>query len=329
MKYVHLGGTNLNVSEFCLGTMMFGGKTSAEESVRILYHAVDSGVNFVDTADVYNGGRSEEIVGQALPNIRDKIVLASKVAMKMGEGPNDAGVSRYHIIKGVEESLKRLKTDRLDILYIHWPSEAMNLEEMLRAVEDLIRAGKVLYPACSNFPAWLLCRCLWLDEIKGYMPLVAGQYPYNLIERGVEVEVLPLAKAMQVGIVAYRPLSAGVLTGKYLSDIPTDARGMSDQRLHPWSEKYADSIRHLVAFAQDRGYTAVDAAIAWVRSHPAITAPIVGISRMEQLVANLKAFEWEMTTKERQEVSDFFPTEVWEEGGGRFPSWRRSYDIIK
>jgi len=264
-----------------------------------------------------------------LPSIRDKIVLASKVAMRMGEGPNDAGVSRYHIIKGVEESLKRLKTDRLDLLYVHWPSEAMNLEEMLRAVEDLIRAGKALYPACSNFPAWLLCRCLWLDEIKGYMPLVAGQYPYNLIERGLEVEVLPLAKAMKVGIVAYRPLSAGVLTGKYLSDIPSDTRGVTDERLHPWSERYADSIKKLVVFSQERGYTAADAAIAWVRSHPAVTAPIVGVSRMEQLIANLKAFEWDMTTEERQEVSDFFPTEVWEEAGGRFPAWRRSYDIVK
>ncbi len=328
MKYVRLGGTNLSVSQFCLGTMMFGGKTSPEESIRIVQRAVDQGVNFIDTADSYNKGVTEEIVGQALQGLRDKVVLASKVASRMGPGPNDEGVSRYHIIRGVEASLKRLKTDRLDIVYIHWPKTGMNVEEMLRALEDLVRQGKLLYPACSNFPAWLLCRCLWVADVEGFVPMVAGQYPYNLIERGLEVEVLPLAAAMKVGIVIYRPISAGVLTGKYLEGIPQDARGVSDDRLDPWTKKYAESIRKLMAFAQARGYTAGDAALAWVRSHPAVTAPIVGISRLEQLEENLKGFAWEMTPQERQEVSSFFPTEVWEEAGGNFPAWRRAYDIV-
>lgn len=328
MKYVRLGGTNLNVSEFCLGAMMFGAKTSPEESVSIIHRAVDEGINFVDTADAYNRGRSEEIVGEALQGIRDRVVLASKVGVRMGNGPNDTGISRYHIVRGVENSLRRLQTERLDLLYIHCPFEAMYLEEMLRTLDDLARQGKILYAACSNFPAWLLCRCLWIDDVKGYIPLVAGQYPYNLIERGLEVEVLPLAAAMKVGIVVYRPLSAGVLTGKYLDGIPSDARGVSDGRLDPWSRKYAAGIKKLIAFAQNKGYMAADAAIAWVRSHPAVTVSLVGISSMAQLEANLKAFDWNMTPEEREEVSSFFATEPWEEAGGRFPFWRRSFDMV-
>jgi len=328
MRYVRLGGTNLSVSQFCLGTMMFGGKTSEEESVRIVRAAVDAGVNFVDTADVYNNGRSEEITGKALQGIRDRVVLASKAGMRMGEGPNDEGLSRYHLVRAVEASLKRLNTDRIDLYYLHWPHSAMNLEETLRTLDDLVRQGKILYPACSNFPAWLLCRSLWIEDVGHLAPLVAGQYPYNLIERGVEVEVLPLAQAMRLGIVAYRPLSAGVLTGKYGQGVPSDARGVSDDRLHPWATRYADGISKLEALARERGYSTADAALAWVRSHPAMTAPIVGISRMEQLEENLKGFAWEMTAADRQLVGSFFATEVWEEQGGRFPSWRRAFDIL-
>ncbi len=328
MQYTQLGKTNLRVSRFCLGTMMFGGKTAEDESIRILHRALDAGVNFVDTADVYNAGASEEIVGKGLEGRRDGVVLASKFGMAMGQGANDAGVSRFHIVRSVEASLRRLRTDRIDLMYIHWPMEAMHLEEPLRALEDLIRAGKILYPACSNYPAWLLMRALWIQDVLGYAPLAAGQYPYNLIERGVEVELLPAAKAMGVGIVVYRPLSAGALTAKYLDEVPAGARGEQDARLDPWTKKYADGIRRLRAMAEERGYTAADAAVAWVRSHPAVTAPIVGISHLDQLEANLKGFAWEMTAEEREDIGRAFPTEVWEESGGRFPFWRRSFDII-
>jgi aryl-alcohol dehydrogenase-like predicted oxidoreductase len=329
MRYVNLGNSNLKVSDFCLGTMMFGGKTDALESIQIIHRAVEAGVTFIDTADVYNGGRSEEIVGKALPGIRDQVVLASKVGMNMGSGPNDQGYSRYHIVRAAEASLRRLNTDRIDLYYIHWPAEAMHLDEMLGALDDLVRAGKVLYVACSNLPAWLLVRSLWASDTGGYAPFVAGQYPYNLIERGVEVELLPAAKALGLGIVCYRPLSAGALTGKYLEGVPAEARGASDSRMADWTARYAEGIRKLVAFASDRGYSAVDAATAWVRSHPAVTAPIVGISRMEQLEANLRGFAWDMTPAEREAVTGFFPTAVWEEEGGRFPFWRKSYDILK
>jgi aryl-alcohol dehydrogenase-like predicted oxidoreductase len=214
------------------------------------------------------------------------------------------------------------------LYYVHWPVARLNVEEMVRALEDLIAQGKILYPACSNFPAWLFCRALWVQDVLGCTPLVAGQYPYNLIERGLEVEVLPMAKAMGLGIVTYRPLSAGTLTAKYLDGVPSGSRGEGDERIGRWMDNYRTGIQKMQEFAQARGYTAADAAIAWVAAHPAVTSPLVGLSRLDQLTANLRAFEWEMTPAERDEVSGFFPTEVWEEAGGQFPAWRRSYEIM-
>jgi aryl-alcohol dehydrogenase-like predicted oxidoreductase len=329
MKYVRLGNTNLEVSQICLGTMMFGGKTGRRESVEIIHRAIDAGINFVDTANVYNAGRSEEAVGEALQGHRERVVLASKAGMAMDEGPNGGGISRHHIVRSVEESLKRLKTDRIDLFYVHWPMPAMNLEEMARALEYLLAQGKILYPACSNFPAWLVCRTLWIEDRLGYAPLVAGQYPYNLIERGLEVEVLPMADALGVGIVTYRPLAIGTLTAKYLEGVPEGSRGATDDRATGWTDTYGEAIHKLRDFARERGYTAADAAIAWVYSHRAVTAALVGVSRLDQLEANLVAAGWEMTAEERDEITSFFPTEVWEEAGGRFPEWRRSFEIAR
>lgn len=327
MKYVHLGSSNLQVSEFCLGTMMFGGKTSKEESTKIIHRAIDAGVTFIDTADIYNEGRSEEITGAALSDRRERVVLASKVGMKVGASPTDQGISRYHIIRGVEASLRRLGTDRIDLLYVHWPVERMNLEEMARALEHLIASGKVLYPACSNFPAWVLTRTLWIEELAGFAPMIAGQYPYNLIERGVEVELLPAAKALGVGITVYRPLAIGVLTGKYAGAAPAEARGESDERIPRWNRRYARGVRRLGEYAEKRGHVPGEAAIRWVCSHPAVSSAIVGVSRMEQLEANLRAFEWEMSDADRARLGGYFPTAVWEEGGGAFVDWRRSFEI--
>ena len=248
--------------------------------------------------------------------------------MTVGEGANDTGLSRYHIVRAAEASLKRLRTDRIDLYYVHWPVERLNVEEMARALEDLVAQGKILYPACSNFPAWLFCRALWVQDALGCTPLVAGQYPYNLIERGLEVEILPMAQALGLGIVTYRPLSAGTLTAKYLQGVPQGSRGEGDERIGRWMDAYRAGIDKLQAFAQERGYSAADAAIAWVAGHPAVTSPLVGLSRLEQLTANLRAFEWEMTAEERDTISGFFPTEVWEEAGGKFPEWRRSYEIV-
>ena len=329
MNYVTLGSSNVRVSRFCLGTMMFGGKTDATESVRITRRAIDAGINFIDTADIYSQTRCEQILGEVSgdSSVRDQIVLASKAGMKVGEGPNDEGVSRFHFVRAVEASLKRLRTDRIDLYYIHWPMPRMNLDETLRTLDDLVRQGKILYAACSNFPAWLVCRSQWIAEIKRYGPLVCGQYPYNVIERGLEIEVLPMAAALGFGITVYRPLAIGVLTGKYLDAKPSDARGQEDERAQRWTGKYADGLRKLVAFAKERGVAAADVANAWVASHPAVTSVIVGISSAQQLEANLKAADFTFTPEDREKVSSFFPTEVTEEAGGKFPGWRRSFDI--
>src|SRR4051812_26430281 len=167
--------------------MMFGGKTNADEGIRITRRAIDAGINFVDTADVYTEGRCEQIVGDALADgsLRDQVVLATKAGMKMGPGVNDIGASRFHFVRAVEASLRRLKTDRIDLYYIHWPFESFNVEETLRTLGDLVRQGKILYAACSNFPAWLVCRSQWIADVNRYVPLVCRQYPYNLIERGL------------------------------------------------------------------------------------------------------------------------------------------------
>lgn len=329
MEQVRLGNSNLNVSTFCLGTMMFGGKTGADESVRITQAAIDAGINFIDTADVYNAGESERLVGQALadPQVRDQVVLASKAGMRVGKGPNDDGISRFHYVRAVEASLKRLKTDRIDLFYIHWPMPRMNLDETLRTLDDLVRAGKVLYVACSNFPAWLACRCNWIAEMKRYVPLVCGQYPYNLIERGLEIEVLPMAKALGLGITVYRPLAIGVLTGKYLDGKPDATRGETDERIGKWQAKYESGVRALRAFAEARGVSCAAVANAWVGSHPAVTSVIVGISRLEQLQQNLQHADLRLSDDERKELSDAFGTEVFEEAGGHFAKWRRSFEI--
>jgi aryl-alcohol dehydrogenase-like predicted oxidoreductase len=327
MQHVPLGSSNVLVSQFCLGTMMFGGKTDRDESIRITRHAIEAGINFVDTADVYNEGRCETIVGEALQGVRDRVVLASKAGMRVGKGPNDEGISRFHFVRAVEDSLRRLKTDRIDLFYIHWPMSAMNLDETLRSLDDLVRSGKIIYPACSNFPAWLVCRSQWICDVKGYVPLTCGQYPYNLIERGLEIEILPMAKALGFGITIYRPLAIGVLTGKYLDNVPKQTRGEDDERITRWTKKYADGLRKMRAFAQKHGKTPADVANAWVISHPAVTSLIVGISRLDQLQANLTAADWRLTPAEREDVSGYFGTEVFEEAGGKFPTWRRSFDI--
>lgn len=330
MLYTHLGASNLQVSRFCLGTMMFGGKTDEAESIRITRAAIDAGVNFVDTADVYCDTRTESILGNALAGegVRDKVVLASKTGMKVGPGQNDLGISRFHYVRAVEASLKRLKTDRIDVYYIHWPHPKMNLDEMMRALDDLVRAGKILYPACSNFPAWLVMRTQWIADQRNYAPLVCGQYPYNLIERGLEIELLPMAKAMGFGITIYRPLAIGILTGRYLDSKPAGSRGEDDARIDKWMSQYSAAVREFVNHARVLNLSPAALANRWVASHPSVSSVVVGISRLSQLADNLKGFDQLLTEEQRATVTTIFPTEIKEEAGGSFPTWRRRYDIL-
>jgi aryl-alcohol dehydrogenase-like predicted oxidoreductase len=328
MEYVHLGSSNVRVSRFCLGTMMFGGKTDAPESIRITRAAIDAGINFIDTADVYSDTRCETILGDALEGVRDKVVLATKTGMQVGEGVNNCGVSRYRYVRAVEASLKRLRTDRIDVFYIHWPITKMNVDEMMRALDDLVRQGKILYPACSNFPAWLVMKSQWSADVHNCAPLVCGQYPYNLIERGLEIEILPMAQMTNLGITVYRPIAIGVLTGRYLVEKSSDSRAVKDERIDNWMKKYGEGVKKLADFAKQHNQSCTSAANAWVASHPAVTSTIIGVSKLSQLEDNLNGIDWKLSIEERNLVSSFFDTEVKEEAGGGFPAWRRRSDLL-
>ncbi len=330
MQYQYLGKTNIRVSEICLGTMMFGGKTSPDEAERIMLKALDGGINFFDTANVYEDGRSEEIVGQTLTSRRDQVVLATKFGFPTADPPNHQGLSRTNIIRALEDSLRRLKTDYIDLYYVHWPRYDMHLESLLRTLDDFVRQGRVRAIGVCNFPAWLLCRSLWLSQVKNLTPFVVLQVPYNLIERGIEVEVLPLCETENVAVVPYRPLAIGVLTGKYLKSVDEDTRGAIDDRVPTWNERYRDPIAKLTSSASKKwNKSATQVAIAWVRDHPSVTSAIVGISRVEQLDELLTMEDWHLSAQEREEVGSWFPTAVWEESGGEYPNWRKAYRILR
>lgn len=330
MQYQYLGKSNIRVSEICLGTMMFGGKTSPDEAERIMLKALDSGINFFDTANVYEDGRSEETIGQTLADRRDQVVLATKFGFPTADPPNHQGLSRTNIMRALEDSLRRLKTDYIDLYYVHWPRYEMHLESLLRTLDDFVRQGKVRAIGVCNFPAWLLCRSLWLSDVKNLESFVVLQVPYNLIERGIEVEVLSLCKAENVAVIPYRPLAIGVLTGKYLKSVDPDTRGAKDDRVPTWNERYRDAIAQLVSSANERwNRAATQVAIAWVRDHPAVTSAIVGISRVEQLDELLAIEDWHLSDQEREEVGSWFPTAVWEESGGAYPDWRKAYGVLR
>src|SRR5262245_14410517 len=215
MRYRKLGSAGVRVSELCLGTMMFGGATSAAESVRIIHRALDDGINFIDTANVYAKGESERIVGQAVRDRRDRVVLATKVRVAVGQGPNDAGSSRFHILREADNSLRRLGLEHIDLYYLHQYDYDTPLDESLRALDDLVRQGNVRYIACSNFYGYQVCEGLGLSERHQLERFACVQPLYNMVNRDCEVELLPMCQEHGVGVVAYSPLARGVLTGKY------------------------------------------------------------------------------------------------------------------
>ena len=217
MKYRMLGRTGVMVSSLCLGTMNFGDPTSENESATIINRALDAGINFLDTANVYNGGESERIVGRALRENgqRDRVVLATKVYGVMGPGPNEQGVSRYHIVQACEDSLRRLQTDRIDLYQMHRPSLTVPIDETLRALDDLVRAGKVRYIGCSTYPAWMVMEALGISERYNLARYVSEQPPYNLLDRRVENELIPLCQKYGLAVLPWSPLAGGILAGRY------------------------------------------------------------------------------------------------------------------
>ena len=305
MHYRNLGRSGLKVSAVGLGANRFGNKCDLETTRRILHRALDLGVNFVDAADVYAGGKSEEFIGQAIRDRRDRYVIATKVRSRMGDGPNDAGASRYHILNGVEASLRRLQTDTIDLYQIHSWDDETPIEETMRALDDLVRMGKVRYVGASNFAAWQLCRANDLAEAHRWTAFVSVQPEYHMLERGIEAELIPYCTAFGVGVLPYFPLAGGFLTGKYKrgQGAPPGSRGESST----YVQKYmADAnytiVERLTQFAEARGHTMTELAVAWLLAQSQVSSVIAGATKPEHVEANAKAEAWAMSEDELKAV---------------------------
>lgn len=309
MKHRPLGSSGLIVSELCLGTMIFGEESgrSTEEptAIQMIHQFLDAGGNFVDTADVYAAGRSEEITGRALKGKRDQVVLATKVRFRTGQGPNDLGLSRGHIIAGCEASLRRLGTDYVDLLYAHMWDPLTPIQETLRAFDDLVTAGKVRYVGVSNFKAWQVMKALGVSEAHGWVRFIAAQYQYSLVERDIEREFISLFEAEGLGLVPWGPLGGGFLSGKYTSgERPAEGRIAStpDHDEEAWERRATQrNWRVLEAvgdIAEARGKSYAQVALAWLLAQPTVVAPILGARTPEQLADNLGAVGWELADDE-------------------------------
>lgn len=311
MEYVPFGRTGVNISPLVLGCMMFGGKTSPEDSCAIIDRALDFGINFLDTANVYNSGRSEEVVGEALKRNgkRNSVFLATKVNGRMSDDPNALGNSRLHIIEQCEASLKRMQTDRIDLYQFHRPSRHIAIDESLRAMDDLIRAGKVRYIGTSNFGSWQVVESLWASKELGLNRFVSDQSPYNMADRRIEREHLPMCQTFGLAQIPWSPLAGGGLTGKYVrgGEQPAGTRFGDESRPNMrrrFTEGVLDVVDGIGPVAEAKGCTVSQLALAWVMSRPGVTAPLVGPRTMEQLEDNLGAFDVEITAEDEAVVDD-------------------------
>ena len=302
MEYRRLGRSGVMVSPLCLGTMNFGGSTDETESFAIMQKAVDAGINFFDTANLYNKGESERITGKFLKEngLRERVVLATKVFSRLGDLPNDAGGTRYHIIKACEDSLRRLQTDHIDLYQLHRPPLTHPQEETLRAFDDLIRAGKVRYIGCSTHPAWMVMEALALSERYGLNRYISEQPPYNLLDRRIENELVPLCQRYDLAILPWSPLAMGILAGRYpqIDNYPEDSRAKrwdSSQVKARVTQRGIDVGQAVSNLAQERGLTASQLSLLWTKDQPGVTAPIIGprtLAHVEDALAILdKTFE--------------------------------------
>ena len=315
MELRSLGRTGIKVSNLCLGCMMFGGKTTSADSARIIDRAIDAGINFLDTANVYNAGRSEEATGAALKanGRRQQVILATKVHGRMGEGPNDWRNTRRHIIESCEASLRRLGTDWIDLYQVHRPDPDIPADETLRALDDLVRAGKVRYIGTSTYAAWQVVESLWVSKEYGLNRFICEQPPYHILDRRIERELVPMAQTFGIGLIPWSPLAGGMLTGKYRRDEPPpeDSRwatyNSNPMQRRRWNERIFDALEGLEPLAKARGITMSQLALAWVMQQPGITSPIIGPRTMEQLEDNLKAFDVTITAEDREIIDGLVP----------------------
>jgi aryl-alcohol dehydrogenase-like predicted oxidoreductase len=294
LEYQTLRGTGITVSRVSLGTMTFGAQVDEATSIRMVHMAIDAGINFIDTADVYVGGVSEQIVGKALQGRRDKVVLASKVCNFSGEDRiKDAGLHRWHVIRGVEASLKRLGTDCLDICYLHKPDRGTPIEETLAALDTLVQQGKVVYVGMSNYAAWQICEALWKSSANRWPPPVVTQVPYNLLTRGIEQELVPFSRAMNVGITVYNPLAGGLLTGKHSKrEGPEEGTRFALNKEYYgryWLDSNLSAVEELSGIAQGAGLSLTGLAFQWLLSQEHVDSVILGVTKFEHLKENTLA----------------------------------------
>ncbi|MBD3174346.1 MAG: aldo/keto reductase [Armatimonadia bacterium] len=327
MDYTLLGRTGVSVSTLCFGTMTFGREADEETSAKLFEMCLDTGINFFDCADIYAGGRSEEILGKLMAGMRDELVITSKVGMPSGEDRNAKGLSRRYIMRRVETSLKRLGTDTIDVYFCHTYDGRPDLHETLRALDDLVTQGKIRYAGVSNWPAWRTAKALGECDRLGLNSIHVLQPMYSLAKRTAEVEILPMAAEENLGVISYSPLGGGLLTGKYAGTSDAEGRLSSNEM---YAERYRREMYHRTAerfteFASIKGIHPVTLAVAWVKAHPAITAPIIGARNPEQLQPSLEAADYSMTPEEWEDISALTPpvpmaTDRDEErsGGGMF-----------
>jgi aryl-alcohol dehydrogenase-like predicted oxidoreductase len=304
MKFRPLGRTGVQVSQLCAGTMAYGGDADEAASAAMYGACRDAGINFFDTANQYAGGRSEQVLGALMQGHREELVVATKCFNPTGKDVNARGLSRRHITRAAEESLARLKTDRVEVFYLHQQDPNTPLEESLRALEDLVRAGKILYPALSNHAAWQTQQAVDRQEVHGWARIQAIQPMYNLVKRQAEVEILPMAQANGIAVMPYSPAGGGLLSGKYaekdaagrLVSNPMYTARYGEEWMHETAAKFA-------ALCRARGVHPMTMAVAWTAGHPAVTAPIIGARNVDQLGASLAAVKVDMTPELRAEIA--------------------------
>src|SRR5215210_4033617 len=315
MEHRSLGRTGVNVSPLCLGAMMFGawGNPDHDESIRIIHAALDAGINFIDTADVYSRGESEEIVGKALAGRRDDVVLATKVHGTMGDDPNQYGNSRRWIIREVENSLRRLKTDWIDLYQIHRPEPDTDIDETLGALTALVSQGKVRSIGSSTFPASAIVEAQWVARDRGRERFVCEQPPYSMLTRAIEADVLPTCRRYGMGVIPWSPLGGGWLSGRWRKgqEPPQSSRAARlPQRFDlsiPANQRKLDAVEELAKLAEDAGLTLIQLAIAFVMRHPAVTAPIIGPRTMEQLESQLAAADVTLSDEVLDRIDEIVP----------------------
>jgi aryl-alcohol dehydrogenase-like predicted oxidoreductase len=312
MEYRRLGDTGLMVSELCLGCMTFGREASEEDSKRLVERFLDAGGNFIDTADVYSKGVSEEITGRAIEGVRDDVVLATKVYFPMGEGPNDTGLSRKHVTQGCEDSLRRLGTDYIDLYQVHCWDSATPLKETLSALTDLVRSGKVRYIGVSNFTGWQLVKSVCLSEANGLERFVCLQPQYSLVERNIEREILPICLEEGLGVIPWSPLGGGFLSGKYRrEEEPPEGSRISEavaSMEEHWDRRATDrnwrALDVVGRISEETGKSYAQISLNWLLGQDGVTAPIIGARTLEQLEDNLGASGWTLDEEQVEELSD-------------------------